>query len=1775
MVSLTDNKIYTIAGNGSSSSSMNEGYANIIPIIPKSLMVTSYLDNTNNLINELYIVDSSRICSIIKPNIPNKPSGSVYYFNPSTSPYINVGEIGESDYTFDKNIFTIQCLMYMEGNANGNQKLFTFEAGNTIQLGITFDIGSVTIMNLFINNRIYPYDSANNISIPIKFNNSEITNLWVHIGLVNNGSTLSIYKNGIIIYTLDSRSFSFNTTVKSQLIVGKNFKGFIRDFLIYNNSTSIYNNANKSYDIPTLCTPNLVLHLANGSSYFVDSSLPNISLQQNNVRTIDSFPYSDTYKAFQINLNYNDNTRNRFVFNTQTSYSYIVNTTTQTSQRTSFIMNLLGLKNIQSFNLYSLEDTKAIQQWLLEGSTNGIDWIILHEQVEPYRTFSSPIYPKVNSDSAPIPIQIQRNIGGDYVTMTKSFQVATLIADCSIVITSNIDPMTGNYTKGVTSSNGFFIQDNTPYVVDSSGTDVSGFQYIGNLLSDYESNIKSLYDPIISNANTISGKMKSKYQKTLSDTYDALGKLNTLDFYSNKFNNYDNLRSYMLSNVRFTNSIFDNYPDTNSYMSNIISFGISDSKSIDIVFNKVDLIATTNPSAISYGTITTAGARYTLSVTKGFLDLTATFLSNITPNSNILNDDYTANQVVNPRGKDYKDRLNQTSKLVSARRTPLTTVTQSSLPTDLSLTGLTGVTTSNIIDAITNKIEYMITTTDNLPIGKTNYIVQYVSPTEVNSVESATIDTTIFKINISSVDNVILVNKFIERFNLLHTITKGYIYNSIIKKVYGIRKSTNILYLSVGIEYTNIDNTIYYNMVPSISEFGTQKYYRVVFKTNNDVLAFEEIKLSDIPSDVLPLSTDVPSLSTTTTNVNIYKNNLLWKQMKFIPFGDTTTYSISQIEYYHIKDNKPIKIPIQSLSIDGENTDNFDLTKLIDEINISIRNIQSMSGRYFTHTYSGGTIIATFSDSSIVNGFSFMTAYSLQNPQKWIVQGTNDGVTWINLLEQNDPYLSVVESSIYNSFYRTPIFNFSGEANIPILSQPSIRTNDSTTDTLYFRLKITPLSSASSLSYQLTQISLYNGQTMMIPNLSDTTLSYLFNPSNLSQTNPQNVQTYENNISSPLIITFRSRIQFNGISFVTGIDVNKCLTKWKIEASPSANGDVWNEIHTQDFHYTNNLIDYPHYFCKTPIFYNGAIIDMAQPSLYETKSWPIRHVRFKPIIAFGRGTGEIFEVSHFDFFNGFDRIPVISDINANLLTPIITCANPPQSGCVPTRANNLTVFVGNYNDPSTNHIDFFFNSPQSFDGFSFMSGPNINNCVQLWTLEVSTDNNGVPAFWVVAHSANSRTLYVNNRYPSPYYRLPIIFLNKNINISSYVKYYIITGNPTVSTNTGRMFEVNLLYGRADNLTIINFITRDYNNKYKGSLFSSTLNLAQGSTLRYNNFITKQFEENTIYYSTSYSANSYSPPSGSILYKLKNGTSPFEDFIAAFISDDSINSIVGYSVNDSPTIYNIYTNIETQSGLTINRESIRPLDQIPDNIIPNQGFTNYTKIDYIETFLLQTNKTFDIKLFRFITSNNKVLPKMFYDVESNNKNFIIRLKAYVEIIGYTITTGLYSQVSDPDSWKLFGMKNGSYILLDKQDNYDIPVERSTTLPPFYFGSKEKIRSIKDTTKDEKKPNMEIIELYYKQKINPFGKAVFKQYMYDNDKTYYMVFDEYDNNRNLIGEDFIIGFVIVKGKVKKPIMYENPDGSFDAFNLKRKEMMTYWKKKILIHGLKLETKYLSDY
>ena len=789
----------------------------------------------------------------------------------------------------------------------------------------------------------------------------------------------------------------------------------------------------------------------------------------------------------------------------------------------------------------------------------------------------------------------------------------------------------------------------------------------------------------------------------------------------------------------------------------------------------------------------------------------------------------------------------------------------------------------------------------------------------------------------------------------------------------------------------------------------------------------------------------------------------------------------------------------------------------------------------------------------------------------------------------------------YVSFYKTPIFSFivnvatgiRRETPFPRTSQPPTINFNQATDVLYKQLRIRNPRSSNSSRFQITNIALYNGgelipinTTELDPTNPSRNLSYLFDVNNLNRTNPNQVITYENNNNIDFtIIISTAGVSFNGISFVSGIDVNKCLDMWIVEASP--NGTDWNIINIQDFPYINRRIKYPRFFCRTPIFddYDSST-ELNQPKFYDIQYWPITHVRFTPIYMYGENSSTEFEISHFEFFRNGQRLESFtSSTNNNLLIPYIYTSS--IGNIQETRISDLTVFRGRYSDDV---INFQFSSAQSFNAFSFMSGPDITKCVQLWRLEVSMNG----SFWVTVHLTPDNEPYRNNNYPSPYYRLPIMFFFKDISIESNTEYYIISGTPTNTNNNGSLFKIRLMFSYIYEVPTVLFTTIIDGTIIKGAI-SSTDRYILENFIGWNALLNTPIGGIETVYFKNADYESYrtiiTPPTtfpSLQLYPVRqkiaiNGIRP--PYYALLDTTPSIP--VEQTVMPNPIIYGyLKPNLmEITTPFQLYRNTTTSIGRINDNTIgfdtdvtiflnqlsgwrpPTrlQGFTNYKPTNYINRFLLETNRPLNSELFRLVGPNSKVIDKKFYRIEVNKKVIIINLNANIEVIGYTISTGLYSHISDPTSWKVFGMKDKKWILLDKQDDYDIPVERSYTLPPFYFNSKKNL--IKDSI-----PDIKIIEDYYKKKINPFGKAVFKKYMFDNKKTYYMVFDEYDNNRNLIDTDLIIGFVMAKGVVKKPVMYENSDGSFDAFNLKKKEMMAFWKKKI---GLNLETKYLSDY
>jgi len=1425
----------------------------------------------------------------------------------------------------------------------------------------------------------------------------------------------------------------------------------------------------------------------------------------------------------------------------------------------------------------------CLQQWRLLGSPDNVKWYELHSQATPYGSRSAPIYPKEMSFTEVFSLNTQTNIGGDVITMTKNFKVGRNINDCTMVITSNVSYDTDGYpvfSPGVTSSNGYYIQDNTPYIQDSSGTDISGYQYVGGLFDTYNTDVANIFDPVIASANTMNSNFLKAYSQSRSGTYEAIGKLNTTGFSCGSFQDYDTLRSYMLSHPTFTDTIFDSYPYSNAYMSNIIRFAIADSNLIDVIFTKDNLA-----SDLTVRNTTTSGARYRLAVTQGFCDLTASFVSDIIPFgptirnvSNPLFNAYPDNSnniieetldIVNSRGITYKDRLNNKEKMSSA--TALTAPTVSATLPILTLpvlydplTGLRNIVSSNALSGV-NKVEYLLSIPENVPISKKCFVVQYVNATTVYSVTRSSMATTSFKKPIASSDIPALINTFKAHFNGLYLKTSTIPFNSLIRKVYGASITNNILTISVAIEYTTDSTTIYYNKLPNIQEFGNEVYYTIAFKTDGTVLGFEPTtKLT------LPAYTTDNSVSLLGGNRTTYVNNLLWTNMKFSPqyTGPINSYSISQLNFY----NDEAKVRIDSLNISGGNTTNFDFYNLIDGANLNLESSQNVIS--FQHTYAGGDLIATFNDGVKINGFSFMTGWSYYNPQKWIVYGSCDGETFVELRNMTSAnYTTIIGTNYitpfnptnhnygYVSFYQTNIFSFNGAPDRPSDQTKAITSvPEANTEYYYLRIKAETV----SLRYQLTNISLYNNQSI-VPvqtnttdptNASNGSLQYLFNFNNVDRSSPAGVKTFEADNSYALVIRFTNGVLFNGLSFISGMDRNKCMIKWIIDVS--TDGTNWIPFLNQTTSYTNDITNYPHYFCRTPIFYReGPVIETTQIALYKTLLWPVRYVRFKPSSMIGANTGEFFEVSQFEFFNSTLANPKIdpptSSTNNNLLhTPICVVGDVCA---VRTRISDLPNYRGSYYDPSTNVISFTFTSDIHFDGFSFMSGSSQYTCIQMWSLEVSTDG----TTWALVHT-NEGTPYQEVNYPSAYYRLPKIYFDKNVDIISNVKYYLVTGNPSDPNNNGTIYPIDIYYSANYNQQFVSFnIVNDDSYSYYGAIVlydpASPPTLSINSAIQWDVFNMSSTTQQTVYYRRTYpDTTSVGSQVSNTLYALKY----MGKDLKGFIEDSKLNDIPPITMNT--TVINIYVNTTSASGALIDTNSTFYLNQIDGWTRPTQtqGFTN--PFTYIQRFILQTNKAFDIKLFKLIGSNNKAISRIFYTIESRNKTYhMIRLNAYVEIIGYTITTGLYTRGSDPDSWNLFGLKKYDWILLDKQMNIDIPVERSSPMN-FYFGKKAPLKRIVEDEEEDDSPDLDLIKKYYKTKINPYNTAIFKQYKFDDKKTCYVVYDEYDNNESLIGKNLIIGFVIINGKITKPILYQTSEGNYEAFDLSNKVVMNYWKKNI---------------
>lgn len=120
---------------------------------------------------------------------------------------------------------------------------------------------------------------------------------------------------------------------------------------------------------------------------------------------------------------------------------------------------------------------------------------------------------------------------------------------------------------------------------------------------------------------------------------------------------------------------------------------------------------------------------------------------------------------------------------------------------------------------------------------------------------------------------------------------------------------------------------------------------------------------------------------------------------------------------------------------------------------------------------------------------------------------------------------------------------------------------------------------------------------------------------------------------------------------------------------------------------------------------------------------------------------------------------------------------------------------------------------------------------------------------------------------------------------------------------------------------------------------------------------------------------------------------------------------------------------------------------------------------------------------------------------------------------------------------------------------IPYTEGFTNPPNKVTKKLKV------IKKEIPLTKESLQKYYNQKVNDSIYPEFKKNCYDvTNKNYYLMYDEYDLNRNLLRKNMVIGMKIKNNKVIDIIYYEDDDGARDAFDLSDKKVKRYWDTKI---------------
>ena len=462
----------------------------------------------------------------------------------------------------------------------------------------------------------------------------------------------------------------------------------------------------------------------------------------------------------------------------------------------------------------------------------------------------------------------------------KSFELGVDVRNCE-------------YFYGSVSNAGYFVKENQqPVTVPNNRSNDTGFFFTSAVFNTFMTDVANTINPLIASAAANSSNMYNAILNQRSDTYDALGKLNTITFANAPSLNSSNILNMLRNNPRFINNIYLTFP-RDTYLTSIKGFGITNSNTLQLLIDNTNIIRSETEEFIEYNVwsqqiirrVTTmlpvpifAQTRtellnYKIEVTDNFLDYTPYYLN--TESLEYITKDYVLNMsnimpYVNGSNNTITNRIQLSNyvKLIQGSNNyswipespPIEWFNSNIFTKTLNTLGYVPEDIESF-SFLQNSIEFNIKTTENLPFSKKNFKLTAVfSPeqkAEYYSARNNVINDEVFYTNLmntilsnysyiysegnvrTSLRNFIgnlydqnLMDTFRNTFNSLNLLSNGTVYSETIGKIYEAQfdySQPNTLLYKCSLLFKDNANNYDPTRVPFDILFNNPKYYRVKF----------------------------------------------------------------------------------------------------------------------------------------------------------------------------------------------------------------------------------------------------------------------------------------------------------------------------------------------------------------------------------------------------------------------------------------------------------------------------------------------------------------------------------------------------------------------------------------------------------------------------------------------------------------------------------------------------------------------------------------------------------------------------------------------------------------------------------------------------------------------------------------------------------------------------------------------------------------------------------